>query len=311
MPQPQLIGVDWGTSSFRAYLSDGGGQVMDRRASPMGILSVADGHFEAALAAELTPWRDAHGPLPIIMSGMIGSRQGWREAAYVRCPADIGDLAANLLAFECESLGRLAIVPGLTVEADGMPDVMRGEETQIVGAQIASELALSGRGDGHYVLPGTHSKWVRVDGGRITTFSTYMTGEVFAAMKDHTILGRLMSADGGDDTAAFVSGVRAGAAAGGPGALLHRLFAARTLGLFDRLPGGHIAGYLSGLVIGAELGDVSKATRTFTIIGSDALAARYETAAACLGIETRRAPADCVAAGHAAIARAAGLIGAA
>ena len=302
MAQLQLIGVDWGTSSFRAYLIDSEARVFDRRVSPMGILSVADGRFEAALAAELTAWRAAHGPLPIVMSGMIGSRQGWREAAYVSCPAGIGDLSANLTTFETPSLGRVAIVPGLTVEADGVPDVMRGEETQIAGALLSSE-----GGDGHYVLPGTHSKWVRVDGGRITAFSTYMTGEVYAALKDHTILGRLMSGESGDDSQAFLAGVRAGAQPGGPGALLHRLFSARTLGLFDRLPAGHIAAYLSGLVIGAEFGDASAGTSAITIIGSDALARRYEIAASCVGIRTQRAPEDCVAAGHAAIAHAAGL----
>lgn len=305
MESPQLIGVDWGTSSFRGYLIDRHGRVIDRRTGAMGILSVADAGFEAALAAEVAGWLSTHGPLPIIMSGMIGSRQGWRETAYVPCPAGIADLAATLLRFEGDSLGRLAIVPGLTVEADGSPDVMRGEETQIVGALVSSQ-----GGDGAYVLPGTHSKWVRVGDGRIRAFSTYMTGEVYAALKGHTILGRLMTDDGGDDTAAFVSGVRAGAAAGGPGALLHRLFAARTLGLFDRLSGGHIAGYLSGLVIGAELGDAASAIETVTIIGSDALAARYVMAAGCLGIPTRRAAPDCVVAGHAAIARAAGLIAA-
>ena len=178
----------------------------------------------------------------------------------------------------------------------------------MIGSCVTASVTRGGGGDGHYVLPGTHSKWVRVADGRITAFSTYMTGEVYGALKDHTILGRLMSDDGGDDSQTFGAGVRAGAAAGGPGALLHRLFAARTLGLFDRLPSGHIAGYLSGLLIGAEFGDGSAATRAITIIGSDVLARRYEMAAACLGIETRRASPDCVAVGHAAIARAAGLV---
>ena len=118
---------------------------------------------------------------------MIGSRQGWNEAPYARCPAGADDVVQALA--KIEHAGRaIALVPGLSTENDGMPDVMRGEETQILGA-----LALSGRDEGLFLLPGTHSKWAEVKGGRIASFRTFMTGEVFGALKDHTILGRLMT----------------------------------------------------------------------------------------------------------------------
>src|SRR5262249_54043851 len=148
-------------------------------------------------------WIASHGVVPIILSGMIGSRQGWREAPYARCPAGADDLVEALVRFEHDGLA-LALVPGLSAENTGMPDVMRGEETQIFGA-----LALSGRDDGLFLLPGTHSKWANVSARRIMSFRTFMTGEVFGALKDHTILGRLMHGD--EDPAGFARGVGEGA----------------------------------------------------------------------------------------------------
>jgi 2-dehydro-3-deoxygalactonokinase len=195
----------------------------------------------------------------------------------------------------------IALVPGLSTENDGMPDLMRGEETQIVGA-----LALSGGDEGLFLLPGTHSKWAHVSGGRIVSFRTFMTGEVFGALKDHTILGRLMKDDG--DAQGFTRGVNEGAALGSAGALLNRLFATRTYGLMDKVAAIALSDYLSGLLIGAEVAEATRQVKgAVTIIASPALAQRYTDALHLLGHESTLAPEDCVAAGHWRIARAAGL----
>src|SRR6185369_18054344 len=177
-----------------------------------GILK-AEGHFGPWLDSMIGGWIATHGAAPVILSGMIGSRQGWKEAAYARCPAGADEIVKALTRIEWNEL-TIALVPGLSTENDGMPDVMRGEETQIFGA-----LALSGASDGLFLLPGTHSKWAEVRDGRLVSFRTFMTGEVFGALKDHTILGRLMK-DGGDITA-FTRGVREGAGLGSAGALLN------------------------------------------------------------------------------------------
>ena len=146
------------------------------------------------LAQIIGGWLSA-GALPILMSGMIGARQGWVEAPYAQCPAGLQEIAAAIVTIETRTLGPLGLVPGVCAfDRDGAPDVMRGEETQILGALAATE-----RTEGIFVLPGTHSKWARVEAGRIMSFSTYMTGEVFAALKDHTILGRLMEAAAEDE----------------------------------------------------------------------------------------------------------------
>lgn len=294
-----FISVDWGTTSFRAYRVAADGAVIDARESASGILAITDGAFAATLRDAIAPWLAQEPGLVIVMSGMIGSRQGWVEAPYLGCPASVEAIAAGLVAVDGEGLPPIRLVPGLSTRAhDGRPDVLRGEETQVLGA-----MRRLGSGDGLFVLPGTHAKWVSVAGGTITGFETYMTGEVFAALKDHTILGRMMEgASTGDGGAQFGRGVRLGAEAGHPGHLLNRIFSARTLALMGELPTSETAAYLSGLLIGAELAAAtSRGARRFTIIAGAALAERYLAAAEALGLEAAVAPADCVAAGHRAL----------
>ena len=300
MAAPLLIGLDWGTTSCRAYLI-GKDRVLARNLDGPGILRVENGAFGASFDAMIGPWIAAHGDLPVVLSGMIGSRQGWVEAPYARCPATADDIVRSLSRIDHEGRS-LALVPGLSTENDGMPDVMRGEETQILGT-----LALTGQAEGLFVLPGTHSKWAEVRAGRIVSFRTFMTGEVFAALKDHTILGRMM-ADGPSDAPAFARGVTEAAALESAGSLLHRIFATRTYRLFDKLADTALSDYLSGLLVGAEIAEATKGNRTaVTIIASPALAEHYTAALGVLGHDSRIAPEDCVAAGHRRLARAAGL----
>lgn len=303
MQRPALAAVDWGTTSCRAALVDRAGAVMATREGGAGILAVTDGGFDTALQTFLAPWADRIDGVPVLLSGMIGSRQGWREAPYVRCPAGMDEVAAKLTWIDSARFGRIGLVPGLDDHASGTPDVMRGEEVQIFGAL--------GAGSGLCVLPGTHSKWARVETGRIVSFRSFMTGEVFAALRDHTILGRLMTHPTSFHEAAFLAGVHAGGAPGGPGALLNRIFSARTLGLFDHLPGDSLADYLSGVLIGAEVADNTTDTiGPVHLIGSVALTARYATACPLLGVSVAPPVDNAAARGTYLVARAANLIGA-
>jgi len=300
MGDAKLIGLDWGTTSCRAYLIGAEGAVLDQQLDGPGILKL-EGRFGPWLDSMIGSWIATHGPGPIILSGMIGSRQGWKEAPYASCPAGAGDIVKALARLEWGELS-IVLIPGVSTENDGMPDVMRGEETQILGA-----LALSSASDGLFLLPGTHSKWAQVRNNRIVSFRTFMTGEMFGALKDHTILGRLMK--DGTDAEGFANGVREGAGLASAGALLNRVFATRTYGLMDKLPGDALSDYLSGLLIGAEVAEATRqATTAVTIIASPALAQRYSDALHLLGHRSQLAPADCVAAGHWRIARAAGLV---
>jgi 2-dehydro-3-deoxygalactonokinase len=234
-----MIGIDWGTTSFRAFRIARDGTIRDRRASPRGILNVPDNRFGETLREEIGPWLAA-GDDHVLLSGMIGSRQGWKEAPYLSCPAGAPEIAAALTEIPFD-WGQVKLVPGLATEdAAGVPEVMRGEETQIVGC-----LAAIG-GAGLACLPGSHSKWARIEAGRIAGFTTHLTGEAFAALRGHTILARMMR-DGATDPVAFDQGVTR---SGDWDGLLHHVFGARTLALTERMAESATASYLSGILIG-------------------------------------------------------------
>ncbi len=206
--QAALIALDWGTSNLRASLLDARGQPLETRAAAGGIMAVRNGAFDEALVALCGDWLLQH-DCPLLASGMIGSRQGWKEAPYLPCPAAISDSAGVLTTVAIAGNGAappqrvLHIVPGLQyTDSSGAYDVMRGEETQIWGAALPAGSIC--------VLPGTHSKWAWLDGrGAIGQFRTFMTGELYGLLTQHGILGRLM-VFGHDRRDDFVAGVRHG-----------------------------------------------------------------------------------------------------
>lgn len=288
-----LLAVDWGTSSLRGAWLDARGQTVEERSFARGILTVAPGEFPSVFQTCFGDWMQRPDAW-CLMSGMVGSKQGWLEAPYCACPAGFAEVAANLTWVEP---ARIAIVSGLCCENDGIPDVMRGEETQIFGA-----LQLLGRQDALVVLPGTHSKWVRVQAGRIQSFATFMTGEFFALLRQHSILSRTLPASDGDfDSEAFAQGVTLALRSN---SLLHTAFSARTLSLFDRLPVDALPSYLSGLVIGEELRAQTLQTNTeVVIIGSASLTQRYQNALALQNIAAQRVGSEATWAGLWAIAQ--------
>jgi 2-dehydro-3-deoxygalactonokinase len=303
-----LVALDWGTSALRGWLLSADGGVLDRRASQDGIMAVAGGGFDAVYRRFTADWRVPRPAIPALAAGMIGSRQGWTEAPYVGCPAGFTDLVDR-----CVSAGTadapLRIVPGLSWQApDAMMDVMRGEETQIFGALG------EGEDNGLFILPGTHSKWARVEAGRIVAFATYMTGELFAVLRSHSILGRMMPADGSmtHDTAAFEEGAIDGLNSGYE--LPRRLFGVRTRGLFGEIAPAAAPSFLSGLLIWAEIwgaresGRIGDGATTATLIGEAALCQRYAEVLEMAGIESRLADADVTPRGLWRLALEAGMI---
>lgn len=280
-PPTDAVLIDWGTTNARAYLL-ARGDVAERRHLPRGIRHVPPGGFAGALAELLGSW-DAP-DLPILMSGMIGSRQGWIEVPYRSCPARLEDLAAHLLAVP----GRpnVRIVPGLCrVDGDGTRhDVMRGEEVQVFGAVADARHAV-------LCLPGTHSKWVRYDDGCLADFATAMTGEVFDVLRRHSLLAALMP-DAGDgavpSNAAAADGFRRGLdRAVETGGLLNHLFGVRAEGLFGAIPAEGLPAYLSGLLIGHEIramADLFPTSAPLRLVAEGALAERYAAAFRHLGL---------------------------
>ena len=275
-----LLAIDWGTTSLRGARLGSNGEVLASREFARGILSVAPGQFEAVFQELFHDWMQNPDTLCLI-SGMAGSRQGWQEAPYCPCPAGFTELVKHLLWIQPE---RIALVPGMSCMATDplkTPDVMRGEEIQIFGA-----LQLAQRDTATLVLPGTHSKWVQVQAGRILNFKTFMTGELFALLSQHSILGKTLDLKGAFDEAAFLQGIDQSQQ---PGSVLHHLFAVRTLGLFERMSSTALPSYLSGLLIGEELRTQAQLTGSnpVILIGSEALTLRYTLALQHLGISSQ------------------------
>ncbi len=292
-----LLALDWGTTTLRGACLAANGTVLAQRVFPRGILSVPTGGFPAAFEECFGDWARGSARACLI-SGMAGSKQGWVEAPYCACPAGFADVAAQLQWITDPALTLpTAIVPGLCCEQAcdlphlaSVPDVMRGEEVQIFGAMF-----LGSSVEGLFILPGTHSKWAWVQSGRVTAFQTFMTGEFFAVLSQHSLLARTIDTIAAFDAQAFALGV---ARASQSGSLLHNAFGARTLALMSRMEAGPLASFLSGLVIGDELRSLRRDTSAdIVLIGSDNLTRRYALAFETLGVATRSLGAEATWAG--------------
>lgn len=281
MASAAAILVDWGTTNFRAWLVSPDGTVVDRRQAPCGIMQVKSPDFPAALAEQVGDWRKVHAGIPVLMAGMVGSRQGWLEAPYVACPAGIADLAGAVVALP-DAPG-VRVVPGLSCRPDGeRHDVMRGEEVQIFGAIDAHDASRQ-----VLCLPGTHSKWAIVENGRVTWFATAMTGEIFSVLAQHSILGRLMTEGPSDGDASFRAGCDLSETAGG---LLHHLFAVRANGLFGTIPANELRLYLAGILVGHEIRSMLPVVAPggpVTVVARPDVARLYETAVGLAGHDAR------------------------
>lgn len=263
-----LIGVDWGSSNLRVLRICAGGAVLDRRVDPRGAVALEPDDFPGVLDAVAGDWL-AEGA-PVLICGMAGARQGWVEVSYRPCPAGLAEVAAELA--RPDPARPIAIVPGVSFSPGGvLTDVMRGEETQVFGLSA----------DGLVVAPGTHSKWVTVEDGRIVAVRTFMTGELFAAVRKATMLGVGMGAPGADPDA-FRRGVERGLE---DRSLSAALFSVRVESLAGRLEPAGAADYLSGLLIGAEIAgqEPERLSGPLTLIGDPALSARYEEALEIVG----------------------------
>jgi 2-dehydro-3-deoxygalactonokinase len=283
----QMIALDWGTSSLRAYLLGEAGCVLAQVSTSYGIqhLPAPGGRlgFEQAFKSVAGAWLRQWPNLPVVACGMVGSQQGWCEVPYAHCPVDLRALVKDAQRVDTGLNCTVWIVPGARCESVGSPpDLMRGEETQIIGALLQQPQLNAGV---TFVLPGTHSKWASIRDGQLVNFQTYMTGELYAMLRGYSTLGRLMpsgdqAAQGNEQSqlAAFKVGLDA-ARTNPLDALSHKLFGVRTLALMQRLTADVLSEYLSGLLIGHELLSGAVDTeRPLVLVGDMALCQRYVSA---------------------------------
>lgn len=269
-----LIALDWGTTNVRLALLNSQGDVVEERRGLSGVGSFTCQQFEAHFD-ELT---DGWPQVPAIAAGMVGSRQGWHEAKYLTCPVSTADLAQGLKHFAHNGRS-ITIVPGLALSGDGRFDVMRGEESQIAGL-------LTQKPDftGTVLMPGTHSKWVQVDTGKVVNFRTYMTGEVFEALSQHTILRHSLS-EAKTEKKHFFATVKSLAKASG--SLQGSLFGLRARHLLTNCNKNDLYQELSALLILSELKagqqDGFPLDDGVILIGSEGLTCLYQAALKALG----------------------------
>jgi 2-dehydro-3-deoxygalactonokinase len=279
------LAVDWGTSNLRVWGMQADGTAAFMRVSDMGMGKLASDQFAGVLStlvADAVPRREV--PLDAWICGMAGARQGWMEAPYLDAPADLGSLAyAAVRPPMPEAFIAPRILPGVCQKPAGSEDVMRGEETQILGlSALVSNLS------GLVILPGTHAKWVRVNGRRIERFATSMTGELFEVLRAHSVLR--LSLGGARDGAERDEGFAAGLAAGieSPQRLAALLFKVRAGSLLSGWQPDWNAGFLSGLLIGAEIGGqrdwIDEDAGDVSLVGSPSLCRLYQQGLALLGV---------------------------
>ena len=309
---------------MRAYLMGAEGVVMETRHFDWGIMNLPQpvavasdlpgsqrrlDAFEAAFDNACGDWMAENPALPVIACGMVGSAQGWKEASYLSTPTTLDALARRLTVVMRSGKTPIHIVAGL-MQQTVLPNVMRGEETQVLGVLNGAP----SDGDEWLIgLPGTHSKWVRVRAAQITGFDTFMTGEMFAALCQHTILGRTMQVAAQPDDAAFARGVQVARSADARLGLLSNIFSTRTLGLTGALAAQAQADYLSGLLIGHEVAALASCREDIqrvpiVLCGESDLCRRYAMALELIGLSRPQIAGPATPTGLWRVAVAAGLV---
>jgi len=293
-----IIGINWGSSNFRAYLIDAGGHASDVLELPAGVTTLQRDDMIDVASQVRERWPQA---THAYAAGMIGSNVGWTDAGYLECPADLDAVARGLVATRIGDLA-VDIVPGLACvrEADGAPDIMRGEETELFGLLGSGQLD-----DAPVVaLPGTHTKWVQLQEGRVQAFMTSMSGELFDRLSSGGLLASVVEGPG-EAGPAFIEGVRTAATRTlGLGALL---FGVRARMIRGTLPRAETSSYLRGLLAGAEIADAlalfpALRTAALPLVGSAPVCRLYHAALETLGIAARPiASADAIVRGFSAI----------
>lgn len=320
----RLIALDWGTTSCRAYLLGADAVILDQRQEPSGVMAVTTRALAAGTSIPLAfdqtfehlcgEWLTSRPGLPVIACGMVGSNHGWAQADYRQVPADLAADDVVLTPVHTRAGVTVHIIPGLLANSV-LPGVIRGEETQVLGALAEGLRAgtLDHTTERLVLLPGTHSKWVRVTGTTVTGFTTWMTGEIYALLMTDSTLARMATAADRAHWAAFDRGLDVAASPVGLGGILNTAFSARTLVITGRLAPEEVADYLSGLLIGHELVGVAATwpadeLPAVLLCGDANLTSRYRRALERRGMPVADAVTDSAPAGLWLVAHATGLV---
>lgn len=274
-----FIAIEWTSKQFRALLLENDGRLLDSRLTGDGAKGLAPTDFHPVLKANIGDWLAPD--RVVLISGMATSRSGWIESPFAPAPAAPADIAANAIWLDLQGTAGVGFLPGVSVST-GLPDVMRSEEIRIFGAGLEKDATV--------ILPGDHTKWVRIERGRITAFWTFLTGEMVHLLLRDSILSGLVPLDSPHDVAGFTMGIDQALSADPGGGVLRRLFSARSLVLFDKIAPVQISSYLRGLTLAAEAREafngLAERTGEIVILSTDDRARHYATILQSLGCNT-------------------------
>ncbi|MDU6926353.1 2-dehydro-3-deoxygalactonokinase [Franconibacter helveticus] len=275
----RYIAIDWGSTNLRAWLYQGD-DCLESRKSEAGVTRLNGRTPEAVLAEVTDGWRDES--TPVVMAGMVGSNAGWKIAPYLPCPARFAEFGSQLTTVARQ----VFIIPGLCVQREDNSNVMRGEETQLLGARSLQPSPL-------YIMPGTHCKWVQADSEQVHDFRTVMTGELHHLLLKHSLIGMGLP-EQTLNAAAFQAGLEQGLETDAP---LARLFEVRAGHVLGDLARENVSEFLSGLLIGNEAASMTRLwqpdrQQPLTIVASPALASRYQQALNALGYQAQALEGD-------------------
>jgi len=273
----RYIAIDWGSTNLRAWYYQGE-NCLESRQSEAGITRLNGRTFEAVLAQITEGWNQEN--TPVVMAGMVGSNAGWINVPYLSCPATLTDISQHLTRLK----ENVWIVPGLSINQNDNQNVMRGEETQLVGAQALMPSAL-------YVMPGTHCKWVQINDREVVSFRTVMTGELHHVLLKHTLVGAGLPQQT-DSPEAFNAGLERGLQSRD---VVFRLFEVRASHVLGTLPREQVSEFLSGLLIGSEVASMADDIPTdqaVTLVASPSLTARYQQALTLFGRQSQTLSGD-------------------
>ncbi len=280
MTSKNFVVMDWGSTNIRAFLYIDGKQTEVKK-SAEGVTVVRGKDCEGAFDRLTSEWFAKHGPLPVIMAGMVGSINGWADAQYLKCPVDLAELPDHLTEVKHSKGYKIRIIPGLCVKDPDNYNVIRGEETQLAGAIKKQPSKV-------FLMPGTHCKWVLADGTKIKSFRTAMTGEMHSIMMKYSLVG-LGAGDQEESESDFEAGLERGYTENN---VLPRLFEIRGANILGGIKPSHVGEFLSGLLIGGEIASMQKIFR-FTkedgalgIIANPFLTARYVKGLKLAGLDS-------------------------
>ena len=269
-----VLFIDWGTTNFRAHKYDLiKNKVISKIENNKGILNIKKKSEFLHILNETLVKLKLSTKHYILLAGMVGSKKGLYEVPYIRIPTSLSNLSKKIITKSIQGI-QINIIPGLVFRNKNYYDVIRGEETLVIGAIEKLNI----KQNCFLCCPGTHSKWIMIKNDIINSFSTYMTGDLYSAIKSNTILSQSLNEESEKFSIIyFKHGLKF---IKKNKTIISIIFKIRTMDLFSQNKSFERKSFLSGLIIGLEMNEVLNKIKLFksrvVLIANGPLTKLYE-----------------------------------